>query len=179
MGLATVHGIVEKHGGKISVFSRPGEGTAFHVYLPEISGDSIPAPETRPSDPLPRGDEHILFVDDEADSVSMAERMLASIGYQVTALTCGSEALKVFSAQPEKFDLIITDLTMPGLTGDELAREIMSIRPDIPIILCTGFGKKTAEETGLAAGIQDLLMKPVTMEDMAGTVRRVLDRGKG
>jgi len=175
MGLATVHGIVEKHGGKISVFSKPGEGAAFHVYLPVFRED-IPEPETGPSDPLPRGEGHILFVDDEADNLSIAERMLASLGYQVTALTCSTEALKVFSAHPEKFDVVITDLTMPGLAGHELARELRIIRPDIPIILCTGFGKKMAEEAARAAGIQDILMKPVTVEDMAGTVSRVLSR---
>jgi PAS domain S-box-containing protein len=173
MGLAVVHGIVKSCGGEITVASRPGEGTTFTILLPKITGEvamaaAVPAP-------LPTGNESILFVDDEAMLVNLTREMLKKLGYQVVVQTSSLEALKIFQAQPEKFDLVITDQTMPHMTGLQLAQEFRHLRPDIPIILCTGYSEKVSLQNIKAAGINDLLMKPFVMRNLAETIRKVLD----
>jgi CheY-like chemotaxis protein len=175
MGLAVVHGVARSHGGHITVYSEPGKGAAFHVYLPRIDGIGT-APVPVSSEPAPKGTERILFTDDEKQIVDMVQQMLERLGYHVTARTSSVEALKAFRAKPDTFDLVITDQTMPNMTGAELAQKIMGIRPDIPIILCTGFSEVIEKEKAKAMGLRDYVMKPIVKSDIAKIIRRVLDQ---
>jgi PAS domain S-box-containing protein len=175
LGLSVVHGIVNTHGGHISVYSEPGKGARFDVFLPLFDSADIKA-EIISLDKLAAGDEHILLVDDEKVVVDVVQQMLERLGYQVTVRTSSIEALEVFRASKDKFDLVITDLTMPNMTGDKLAGELMNIRPDIPIILCTGFSEKMSKERAEALGIKGLLMKPIVKSDLAKTVRELIDK---
>ena len=177
MGLAVVHGIVKGYGGDITVFSDPEEGTTFHVYLPRIDTGDV-APEVLPTEPAPKGTERILLVDDEPQIVSLVQQMLEGLGYHVTARTGSIEALEVFCMQPERFDVVITDQTMPNMTGIDLAQKIIGIRPDIPIILCTGFSDVISEEKAKAVGILEYAMKPIVKTDIAMAIRRLLDQKK-
>lgn len=173
MGLALVHGIVESYGGKIQVKSILGKGTTFTLYLPitkKRDEKSLYEIES-----LPSGTENILFVDDEISITKMGSRTLGQLGYCVTAKTSSEEALKLFRSNPKNFDLLITDMTMPNMTGDKLAIELMKIRSDIPVILCTGYSKKMSEETASKIGIKALAYKPIVKADLAKTVRKVLD----
>ena len=173
MGLAVVHGIVKSSGGEITVSSRPGQGTTFTILLPKVAGEVATA-LTSPA-PLPTGGDSILFIDDEEMLVDMTKEMLKKLGYKVVAQTNGLEALKLFQAQPDKFDLVITDQTMPHMTGIQLAQELRHLRPDIPIILCTGYSEKVSAENIKATEINELLMKPIFMSKLAETIRKVLD----
>ena len=175
MGLAVVHGIVKSHGGAISVHSKPGKGTSFAIYLPLIRAEVKKAAKTGVK--LPTGDECILFVDDEKTLVDLGRQMLERLGYRVECRTSSIEALELFKNRPDQFDLVITDMTMPNLTGDKLTRQIMNIRPDIPVILCTGFSEQIGEESAKALGIREFIFKPLVMDKLAGSVRKVLDGG--
>jgi len=175
LGLAVVHGIVKRHRGGITVETAPGKGTAFHIYFPRVQQE-IEAVETAEVQSLPKGHECILFVDDEEDLIEIGAKMLSHLGYEVATRSDGAEALEAFRAQPERFDLVITDMTMPNLTGDRLAKELMKIRPDIPIILCTGFSENISEQKAKEIGIRGFSMKPFVMRDLAETTRRVLGR---
>ena len=175
LGLSVIHGIVKNHRGDISVTSSPGKGTTFKVYLPIIE-DMDTVTEFEPSNGAVKGNERILLIDDEEQIVSMEQQMLENLGYEVTARTDSSEALKEFSQKPQNFDLVITDMTMPHMTGDKLAQKLLDIKPDIPVILCTGFNEDITEEKALAMGIQKFVMKPVIKNDLATTIRTVLDQ---
>ncbi len=177
MGLAVVQGIVEKSGGKISVESRVGKGTTFSVFLPITKKQKVDHQYVQ--EKLPTGNERILFVDDEASIAKMGARNLESLGYTVTALTSSVDALEVFRSKPNAFDLVISDMTMPNMTGDILAVELMVIRSDIPVILCTGYSKKISDETASEIGIKAFAYKPIVKADLAKTVRKVLDEAKG
>jgi PAS domain S-box-containing protein len=172
MGLALVHGIVTEHEGAITVESVPGHGTTFTLYLPRCL--EVVPPDTVSPEPSPRGNERILFVDDEESLVMMMEDMLAHLGYEVLATTSSHEALKAFQAAPHGFDLVMTDLTMPNMTGESLARELRRLRPDIPIILCTGYSSRIDADQAATLGIDALLMKPWEMQKLAHTIQRVL-----
>ena len=177
LGLSVVHGIVRSHGGAVQVFSEVGKGTTFKVFLPRAEGVEAARPTT--ARVLPRGTEKILLVDDEAGLAELGKRMLGLLGYQVEARTSPVAALEVFRANPDKFDAVITDMTMPQLTGWSLAREILAIRPEIPIILCTGFSDQANEEKARSAGIRTFLFKPLVMQDLATAVREALDGPAG
>jgi PAS domain S-box-containing protein len=175
LGLSVVHGIVKDHGGHITVESQPRKGTSFHVFFPVAPEDGgAIAAETKK--PVPRGSERILFVDDEAPLVRLAEEMLSRLGYKVVGMTDSMEAFNLINNRPELFDIVITDQTMPNLTGKELAKKIISIRPDIPIILCTGFLSERTSEDEQTPGIREALLKPVARRTIAETIRRILDQ---
>jgi len=174
MGLSVVYGIVKDHGGAITVFSEPGKGTTFHVYLPLIEKAVEPKKETVES--LPTGHERILFIDDERTLVNLGKQTLERLGYEVVTKTSSLEALELFRTKPAQFDLVITDMTMPQMTGDKLAKEMMAIRPDIPIILCTGFSERITEEKAKGMGIREFVMKPFVMTELAKLIRKVLDQ---
>ncbi len=174
LGLSVIHGIVRRHGGAITVESLPDEGTTFRVYLPRIEqnpGQKRPLPEN----PLPRGSESILFIDDEQALVDIGLQMLEYLGYQVSVRTSSTEALQLFCSQPQRFDLVITDMTMPNMTGDELARRITEIRPGMPVMLCTGFSERITPENIHHLGIRKLVMKPLSLRELACDIREVLD----
>ncbi len=175
MGLAVVHGIVKSYEGAITVYSEPGKGTTFNVFLPRIESAEAEA-EIEEMGPIPTGNEQILLVDDEPAIVDIGKGMLENLGYTVETRTSPIEALEAFKAKPDKFDLVITDMTMPKMTGDELAKKLMGIRPDIPIILCTGFSERINEEKAKAMGIRKLVMKPIVQREMANAVRKALDQ---
>jgi len=175
MGLAIVHGIVMSYGGYVSCYSEPGKGTVFHVFLPTVACD--PKTEATTAEVTPVGHEHILFVDDEKILAEMARTMLERLGYTITVKNSSLDALATFQNQPDQFDIIITDQTMPGMTGVELAQRLLQIRPELPIILCTGFSNLVSKEEAQALGIREFAMKPLTKRDIAGLIRKVLDGG--
>lgn len=177
LGLSVVHGIIKNHGGDIRVKSQPGKGSTFTVYLPVI--DEVEAiAESEESVTAKQGNEHILLIDDEEQIIDIERQILERLGYQVTARTDSQEALEEFATLPDKYDLVITDMTMPKMTGDQLARKLIDIKPDIPVILCTGFNESITEEKALAMGIDKFVMKPIVKDDLANTIRTVLDTPK-
>jgi PAS domain S-box-containing protein len=173
MGLAVVQGIVRACGGTITVESIPGKGATFNVYLPIIHHTG--APGQLSSEMVPLGCERILFVDDEAPLAELAQEMLSRLGYQVTIRTSSIQALSLFERRPHDFDLVITDYTMPGITGDLLAEKLKAIRPDIPIVICTGYSRTVSRNVLDRLGISDLIMKPITRSVLAATIRKILD----
>jgi CheY-like chemotaxis protein len=172
MGLSVAHGIVASHGGAMTVVSVPGKSTAFAIYLPCSAGPTIHPSSVAES--IPRGHEHILFVDDEAMLVHLGQELLTRLGYTVTGHTSGIEALTAFRAAPQQFDLVITDQTMPTMTGEALVRALRDIRPDLPIVLCTGFSYAMTKDKAAALGIDAFLLKPLVAHDLGCTIRQVL-----
>ncbi len=176
LGLAVVHGIVKSCGGFIAVFSEPDKGTTFNVFLPVIAAQD--RQQTEFKGPQPTGSERVLFVDDEMPLAEIGKQMLEGYGYRVSLCTSGVEALELFKANPVQFDLVITDMTMPNMSGLDLASEIISLRPEMRIILCTGFSEKITPAGAEAAGIKAFMLKPVSQDDLIHTVREVLDAPK-
>ncbi len=174
LGLSVVHGIVKSYQGHITVESEPSKGTRFHVYLPRIA-ENPSFIKAGGSDPIPTGTERLLVVDDEAVITTMLEAILTSLGYQVTIINDSEEAMARIALAPSAFDLLITDMTMPHLTGLELTTKALAIRPDLPIILCTGFSELINKEQALALGIRAYLMKPISIHQLALAVRKGLD----
>ncbi|MFH1136342.1 MAG: PAS domain S-box protein [Pseudomonadota bacterium] len=177
MGLAVVFGIIQNHGGGVRVVSEQGRGATFNVFLPLVEATPAQiAPNSAPT--LPGGNESILFVDDERVLADLGKEILDHLGYRATHLDSSVEALEVFKKSPDKFDLLITDYTMPRMTGLDLAEKIMEIRPDLPIILCTGFSRQAAQDAALRMGVKKILMKPLVINEVAQVVREVLDEAK-
>ena len=173
MGLSIVHGIIKNYGGFITLSSEFGKGTVFHVFLPVVNKDVLPAKEAIKQ--IPVGKEKILFIDDEDVLADMGKNMLERLGYHVTVRTSSLEALETFQNQPDQFDVVITDQTMPGMTGFDLARRMLQIRPDIPIILCTGYSSIISEEKAKSIGVREFALKPVGKRDIAMLIRKVLN----
>lgn len=173
MGLAVVSGIIKSHEGCITVESKPGEGTTFQVYFPE--NDAVIQEESIDVAPVPGGSEKILIVDDEESLLTLMAKRLELLGYQVTTTASSMEALELFRSQPDQFNVVISDQTMPELTGDQLAKHLIEIRSDIPIIICSGYSSKIDAEKAGCFGIKAFLMKPVNQRELADTIRQVLD----
>lgn len=173
MGLSIIHGIIKSCGGALTVESQLGKGTTFHVYIPVIKEEALQ--EIVESEPLPKGKERILFVDDEEILAKMGRDMLERLGYLVTERRSSLEALETFRAAPDQFDLVITDQTMPTMTGAELAQRILQIRPNTPIILCTGYSNLINEESAKKLGIKEFTLKPLTKSTISKLIRKVLD----
>jgi len=174
LGLAVVHGIVKSYGGSISVNNKMGQNTSFHVFFPAILKD-LDQTVKHETKAIPTGKERILFVDDEQVIVELTKKMLNDLGYHVVVRTSSLEALELFKNKPEDFDVVITDINMPNMCGDELAKEILKIRPDIPIILCTGYYNLISDKKAKKIGIKCFIYKPIILENIAQTLRQVLD----
>ena len=172
MGLAMVDGIVKDHGGAITVYSEVGKGSTFNVFFPQVEAEGLPSEAA--SAPLATGSEHILLVDDERAQVESIRNMLRRLGYKVVGKTDSQKALALFLKDPRAFDLVITDQTMPHMTGAELADRILQVRPDIPVILCTGFSEMIDANGALTMGICRFLMKPFSLREMSDTIRKAL-----
>lgn len=173
LGLSVVYGIVRDHNGAIGVASESGKGTTVSVYLPLIIAGE--APPNQAPEQIIGGNERILLVDDEAAIIEVVESILTSLGYRVTARRSSIDTLKLFRTRPDDFDLVITDMTMPHIRGDDLAREMLKIRADIPIILCTGFSEMITEEQAKHIGIRRFIMKPLYLKDLARVIREVME----
>jgi CheY-like chemotaxis protein len=174
LGLSVVRGIVKNCNGLIIVDSTPEKGTDFDVFFPKIE-ENIQV-EAQAASVLPTGTERILFVDDEEALALMGQKMLISLGYNVSIRTNPLEVLEAFRSDPYSLDLLVTDMTMPDLRGDELAKQLLAIRPDLPIILCTGFSELMNETLAKKMGIGEFIMKPYTKQKLAKAVRNLLGR---
>jgi PAS domain S-box-containing protein len=175
LGLSVAHGIVKKLGGKTTAYSEPGKGTTFSIYLPVLDSESEEMQQSDASADMPMGNENILFVDDEEFLVEVGSMVLESLGYKVTSFTSGIEALEAFRQNPQGFDLLLTDMNMPKISGLDLAREVTSIRSDMPIVLCTGFSETLSSSRSASLGIRKTIMKPMVARDMALAIREVLE----
>jgi len=176
MGLAIVHGIITAHGGSIFVDSAPGTGTTIEVYLPIIPPQNTASVSPNSEEPLPQGHECILFVDDEESLARLGGEMLESLGYYAVVRMSASEALQAFRMAPQRFDLLITDVTMPNINGLSLAKDCRLLRPDLPIILCSGSEHTLSEEAKDVNGLTQYALKPLMLQDVARTIRQVLDQ---
>jgi PAS domain S-box-containing protein len=173
LGLAVVHGIIKQHKGEITVVSEPGQGTAFHIYLPVIAEESVYVGDVVLEE-IPRGSERILFVDDEIAITDMMQRTLSSLGYTVTVFSSSMEALDAYQKNPGDFDLVITDMTMPEMTGINLTGKLLALTPDLPVILCTGFSEAIDEAKAKSFGICEYIKKPVDKRTLAEAIRKAL-----
>ena len=174
LGLSVVHGIVKNCSGELKIYSEPGRGTNVHIYFPKLKDyDHDPADfqETR----LKTGTERILLVDDDPAILDMLKQSIETLGYQVTAFQSSRKALDEFRNAPTNYDLVVTDMTMPEMTGFELSKQILKQDPGTPIVLCTGYSELITKEKAEAIGIKGFIMKPALLGVLAGTIREVLD----
>lgn len=174
MGLSVVYGIVQSLGGAIRFYSESGKGTSFQVYLPVVK-KHFEDDTLLPNEKKIGGSERILLVDDEIPIIKMEEQLLGRLGYLITSYTDSIEALEAFRSTPYQFDLVITDMAMPGMTGEQLSVEMLRIRPDLPILLCTGFSEKGVEEKAVSLGVKGCLLKPLILNELSLKIREVLD----
>jgi PAS domain S-box-containing protein len=174
LGLSVVHGIIKSHDGAITVSSTPGEGTTFDIFLPKIESGEIQEPQS--PGPKTKDREVILLVDDEEIMVNVTGKILERLGFEVVGKTGSTDALEVFQEEPDKFDLVITDQVMPKMTGTQLAEKLISIRPDIPIILCSGFPENISSEELKSIGIKEFIVKPISKQKIHKIIRKVLDK---
>ncbi|MCB2225606.1 MAG: PAS domain S-box protein [Desulfarculaceae bacterium] len=178
LGLSAVHGIVQGHHGAITLEDRMGGGAVFHVLLPEAEQQQAEAPPLS-EPPRSRGNERLMFVDDEPALVEVASNILSKLGYQVEAFTASPEALDAFRSDPMAYDLVITDQTMPRLTGAALVRELKAIRPELPVIIATGFSHQLSPRQAREIGVAAFVMKPIATYEIAQAVRKALDQAQG
>jgi len=172
MGLSVVHGILKAHGGAVHVESEVGEGSSFYLYFPICKGRA--GEEAVAVAGLAKGHERILFVDDEPDLAELGMTMLERLGYTVTSVTDSQKALDLFTSSPDEYDLVVTDLTMPKMTGVPFARKVKSVRPDVPVIICTGYSDSVSAGDVSEAGIDYLLMKPLEIRELSASIRNAL-----
>jgi CheY-like chemotaxis protein len=178
LGLSVVHGIMKGHGGAVTVYSELGRGTTFHLYFPAAEGAAETTQEA--ARPVPRGQgERVLYVDDEEPLVYLTTQVLGRLGYEVIGFVEAEAALSAFVAEPDRFDAVITDLSMPRLSGRDLAARFLQIRPEIPIILATGYIRPGDTEGARRLGIRDLILKPNTVEELGHTLHRILREQPG
>ncbi|OPZ24984.1 MAG: Blue-light-activated protein [Deltaproteobacteria bacterium ADurb.BinA179] len=177
LGLSVVYGIVRDCGGAIAVESKPSQGTVFTIYLPLLDADG--SAEEKKTEEIPRGRGRILLVDDEETIASLGREILSSLGYEVAVRYSSYDALEAFRAHPDRYDLVITDMTMPNMTGVGLARELLKLRPDLPIILTTGYSASINEEEAKKIGIREFLMKPVSLAELSRAVKAHIAASKG
>jgi len=173
MGLSVVHGIISDFGGSILVHSKPNKGSSFQLFFPAIERRF--EPEKRPVESLLSGDEHILFIDDEAPILNMSRQILESMGYRVSTCISSLEALNVFQNQKEIIDLVIADIDMPDLTGFNLTKKLFELKPEIPVVLCSGYSSKFHEQYAIEIGVRAYLTKPILMRELLKTIRTILD----
>lgn len=176
LGLSVVHGIIKSHGGVITVSSTPGEGTTFDIFFPKIESCEIQEPQSSESNNRER--EVILLVDDEEMMLDVTRQILERLGFDVVAKTSSIDALEAFQEEPDEFDLVITDQVMPNMTGTQLARKLVSIRPDISVILCSGFPENVCPEEFKSIGIKEFIAKPISKQEIAAIIRKVLDKSR-
>jgi CheY-like chemotaxis protein len=175
LGLSVAHGIMRSHGGAICVDSQLGRGTTFHLYFPMLGPeDSVTETDTLPSSVRLGHGEHILYIDDERALVRLAVRVFLRLNYRISACTGADEALRQFAAEPDKYDLIITDFNMPGMSGMDIAKALLQIRPDVPIVLISGYLRAAEIEQAQALGIREVLTKPSAVQDLVAVVQRLL-----
>jgi CheY-like chemotaxis protein len=178
LGLSVIHGIVTNHNGYITVYTESGQGTSFHLYFPIYKGPDFKVEQKVEEKPIRKGDERILLVDDEPGIINIFNILLADYGYTITAFSESSEAFLEFEKNPHKYDLLVSDLTMPGLSGDELIKKCQEVRADIPVILCSGYSRLIVDEKTKDLKINAYIQKPLHEKIVAQTVREVLDNSK-
>jgi CheY-like chemotaxis protein len=176
LGLSVVHGIITSHEGAITVESEPGRGTAFQIYLPLAQGECLEIEAAE--EPATQGQEHILLVDDDQDVLELGKRMLGRSGYRIASCTDGAEAWELFREDPEGYDLVVTDQSMPRWNGTQLAAKVRRLRPDVPVIVLTGFGEVGVSEACRTLGLREPLTKPITARELCAAVREAL-KGSG
>jgi CheY-like chemotaxis protein len=174
LGLSVVHGIVMQHGGDIAVYSQPNDGTTFHIFLP-LSDQAALSLDVPKEDHDYTGTERVLFVDDEENVALVGQAMLEMLGYRVTIATGSLEALELFRSQPQEYQIVITDLTMPRMAGDRLAVKLLEINPNLPIVLATGLSESITAEKRRQIGVRGFIMKPFTVNELGYVIRTVLE----
>ena len=175
LGLAVIHGLVKEYKGTIMVDSEMGKGTTFYIYLPSTEKSNQIKKEKKISKVV-LGTEHILFVDDEEAIVKIGSRTLERLGYTVTGVTSSHDALQIFKFEPDIYDIVITDMTMPGMVGTELSKELKKIRAEIPVIICSGYSVDMDTDKTKSYDIQGFVTKPVLGNDLSKKIREILDQ---
>jgi PAS domain S-box-containing protein len=176
LGLSVVDGIMKDHEGSISLYSEPGKGTIFHLYFPAVVNADRVSLDAKESPPMPGNNERILYVDDEEALIRLASRALKKLGYDVTAFAHPAEALQAFRERPDKFDAVVTDISMQGMSGMELAQQLRMARPSVPIILTSGYIRKEDQEAASLLGINELVLKPDTIDELVRALQRSLSK---